>query len=243
MLSSTSDHSSTPAAEKLQVLKNSALFRKFTPAALSRLCKYVTTRRYKRDNIIFSRGDPGQCLFIVASGTVKISVQSEDSKDAVFNVINACGIFGEIALLDGQPRTADAVAVTDCQLLVLERRDFLPLIESNSSIALQIIEILCERIRRTSEQVEDVIFLSLQRRLAKTLLRLNEAVKSTSTGKITITQREIGQIIGMSRESTNKQLRSWQGRKWLKIERGGIIVLDPVALAAAASDGHAEQRP
>ena len=140
-------------------------------------------------------------------------------------------------------RTADAVAVTDCQLLVLERRDFLPLIESNSSIALQIIEILCERIRRTSEQVEDVIFLSLQRRLAKTLLRLNEAVKSTSTGKITITQREIGQIIGMSRESTNKQLRSWQGRKWLKIERGGIIVLDPVALAAAASDGHAEQRP
>ena len=98
MLSSTSDHSSTPAAEKLQVLKNSALFRKFTPAALSRLCKYVTTRRYKRDNIIFSRGDPGQCLFIVASGTVKISVQSEDSKDAVFNVINACGIFGEIAL-------------------------------------------------------------------------------------------------------------------------------------------------
>ena len=74
----------------------------------------------------------------------------EDSKDAVFNVINACGIFGEIALLDGQPRTADAVAITDCQLLVLECRDFLPLIESNSAIALQIIEILCERIRRTT---------------------------------------------------------------------------------------------
>jgi len=236
MRSRQSDHGSAPAVEKLQVLKSNALFQKFSPEALAQLAKYVTTRRYKRDTVIFSRGDPGPCLFIVASGTVKIGVQSSDSKDAVFNMIGASGLFGEIALLDGQPRTADAIALTDCQLLVLERRDFLPLIESDSRIALQIIEILCERIRRTSEQVEDVIFLSLQRRLAKALLRLADASKSTSARKITITQREIGQIIGMSRESTNKQLRSWQSRKWLKIERGGITVLDPDALAQAASD-------
>ena len=120
---------------------------------------------------------------------------------------------------------------------VLDRRDFIPLVGSNSDVALRLIEVLCERIRRTSNQVEDVIFLDLERRLAKTLLRLSEAGKATPLGRrLTITQRELGQIIGMSRESTNKQLRAWQDRKWLQIERGGITVLKPTALAELALD-------
>jgi CRP-like cAMP-binding protein len=119
--------------------------------------------------------------------------------------------------------------------LILERRDFIPLIDTNPEIALQLIEVLCERIRHTSDQVEDGIFLDLERRLAKTLLWLSEAGKSTPLGrKVTITQREVGQIIGMSRESTNKQLRAWQDRKWLKIERGGMTILQPAALTKLA---------
>jgi CRP-like cAMP-binding protein len=221
--------------EKQQVLKNHPLFAKFRPEVLARLCTYVVARKFKRGTLIFSRGDPGTCLFVVASGSIKIGVQSAGGKDAVFNLINVGGIFGEIALLDGKPRTADAVAATDCQLLILERRDFIPLIDTNPEIALQLIEVLCERIRHTSDQVEDVIFLDLERRLAKTLLWLSEAGKSTPLGrKVTITQREIGQIIGMSRESTNKQLRAWQDRKWLKIERGGMTILQPAALTKLA---------
>ncbi len=143
---------------------------------------------------------------------------------------------GQIAWRDGQPRTADAIAGQDCQMLVLERRDFIPVLESNSEIALPLIEVLCERIRRTSDQVEDMAFLDLERRLAKALLRLTSAAKPTPLGrKVAITQREIGQIIGMSRESTNKRLRSWQDRKWLKIERGGVTILNSAALAQIAS--------
>lgn len=234
---------STAGVEKVQILRKHPLFGKLAPDLLSRLCNYATTRKVKRGAVVISRGDPGTCLFMVAAGTIKIGVQSVSGKDAVFNLIGAGGIFGEIALLDGQPRTADAIAVTNCELLVIERRDFISLVHSNPDTALQIIEVLCERLRRTSTQVEDLMFLDLERRLAKTLLRLSETVTLAPIGpkvgpglgaklgqRVTITQREIGQIIGMSRESTNKQLRAWQDRKWLKIERGGITVLKPDAL-------------
>lgn len=222
---------STAGVEKIQILRKHPLFGKLAPELLSRLCNYATTRKIKRGAVVISRGDPGNCLFMVAAGTIKIGVQSVSGKDAVFNLISAGGIFGEIALLDGQPRTADAIAVTNCELLVIERRDFVALVHSNPDTALQIIEVLCERLRRTSNQVEDLMFLDLERRLAKTLLRLSEPVTLAPMGRrVCITQREIGQIIGMSRESTNKQLRAWQDRKWLKIERGGITVLKPDAL-------------
>jgi CRP-like cAMP-binding protein len=165
-----------------------------------------------------------------------VTSPSAEGKDAVFNLINEGAIFGEIALLDGRTRTADAVAVTDCQLMVIDRRDFLPLLRSQQELAIKIIDVLCARLRRTSEQVEDIMFLDLPGRLAKALLRLTDEA-STKDRKLTITQGEIGEIIGMSRESTNKQLREWQERKWIKLERGGISILVPVALRAIAERG------
>jgi hypothetical protein len=122
-------------------------------------------------------------------------------------------IFGEIALLDGQPRTADATAVTDCALYVIERRDFLPLMGEEPDIALRIIEILCSRLRQTTEQAEEVMFLDLPSRLAKALMRLVDAdTAGKRERKISITQRDLGNIIGMSRESINKQLRIWEDK-------------------------------
>jgi CRP/FNR family cyclic AMP-dependent transcriptional regulator len=221
--------------DKRAVLLAHPLFGRLGPQLVDRLSSYAVTKSVKRGTTIFGKGDPGTSLFAVCAGTVKITVPSADGKDAVFNLLKEGDIFGEIALLDGQPRTAGAVALTDCELLVIERRNFIPLVESQPEIALKLIEVLCERIRHTSEQVEDVTFLDLPTRLAKVLLRLAENGKPSSGGtKITMTQREIGQMIGMSRESTNKQLRNWEQRKWLRLERGGIVVLAPKALAAAA---------
>ena len=101
-------------------------------------------------------------------------------------------------------------------------------------------EVLCARLRHTSEQVEDVLFLDLPGRLAKTLLQLTEAAKPSQARRIAITQREIGQMIGMSRESTNKQLRDWEDRNWVRLERGSVVVLEPDALAAVAR-AHSEE--
>lgn len=187
----------------------------------------------KRGATIFAKGEPGQSMFAVCSGTVKISVPSLEGKDAVFNFINEGGLFGEIALLDGHPRTADAIAITKCQLMMIDRRDFLPLIRSYPELATKIIDVLCMRLRHTSEQVEDIVFLDLPGRLAKALLRLaGDGDPSAKSQKIAITQREIGEVIGMSRESTNKQLRDWQRRKWIRLERGGIVILQHAELKA-----------
>ena len=231
---------STTPVDKLSILRNHSLFGQLDVDALTRLASYSHSKSVSAGTTIFERGDPGTSLFAVLRGTVKISNQSSDGKDAVLNMIPAGGIFGEIALLDGQPRTADAFAVSDCELMQIDRRDFVPLISQRPEIALKLIEILCSRIRHTSEQVEDMAFLDLPGRLAKTLLWLSEQSGSSAGRKVSITQREIGQIIGMSRESTNKQLREWEEKKWLKLERGGLVILDPRPLAEILTSGQDE---
>jgi CRP-like cAMP-binding protein len=191
----------------------------------------------KRGTTIFARGDPGNRLFALCSGTVKISAPSPGGRDAVFNLITGGAIFGEIAVLDGLPRTADATAITDCSLMTIERRHFISLVHERPDFALKLIEILCGRLRHTTEQLENVMFLDLPGRLAKTLLQLGEQAKPSPQGcKIALTQRDLADIIGMSRESTNKQLRMWQKRNWIKLERGGILIVAPGALAAIASN-------
>jgi len=119
--------------------------------------------------------------------------------------------------------------------MVIDRRDFLPLLKSRPELALKLIEVLCARLRQTSEQVEDTIFLDLPERLAKVLLRLTD--HEAEARRVTLTQRELSHIIGMSRESTNKQLRAWESRNWVRLERGGIAILQPDALARVVAQG------
>jgi len=226
--------------DRQKLLREQPLFSGLSAEIIERLSSHAVIKEVKRGTTIFAKGDVGNSLFAVCEGSVKMTSPSADGKDAVFNLIHEGAIFGEIALLDGRPRTADAVAATDCQLMVIDRRDFLPLLRSQQELAIKIIDVLCERLRRTSEQVEDIMFLDLPGRLAKALLRLTDDASRTDR-KLTMTQGEIGEIIGMSRESTNKQLRDWQDRKWIKLERGGILVLQPDALQAIAERGrHAD---
>jgi CRP/FNR family transcriptional regulator, cyclic AMP receptor protein len=191
----------------------------------------------RRGAIIFAKGDAGTELIAVLRGRVRISVPAPGGRKAVLNVVQAGEIFGEIALLDGRPRTADATAISDCDLMVIKRRDFVPFIYEQPGVAVKLIEILCARLRQTSEQVEDVMFLDLRMRLAKQLLRMVEQAEGPLPHRILVTQREISQMIGMSRESTNKQLRSWAQARWVRLERGGIVVLKPEALAEIQNEG------
>jgi CRP-like cAMP-binding protein len=205
---------------------------------IEHLGSYMKTRKVARGAAVFAKGDPGSGLMGVLSGTVKISVASAEGKDVVLNMFREGEIFGEIALLDGRPRTADATAMTDCELIVIERRDFIPFLRDNPDVTLKFIEILCSRLRHTSEQVQDVTFLNLPTRLAKTLLQLTgEPDAAAAKRKVSITQREISQMIGRSRESTNKQLRAWVKRGWIRLERGGVSVLAPDKIAAVAAEG------
>jgi CRP/FNR family transcriptional regulator, cyclic AMP receptor protein len=224
--------------DKLSLLRNHPLFRDLPTSVIEHLGSYMKTRRVARGTTIFAKGDPGTGLMGVLTGAVKVSVASADGKDIVLNIFHQGEVFGEIALLDGRPRTADATAMSDCELIVIERRDFVPFLSAHPEVMLKVIEILCARLRRTSEQVQDITFLNLPTRLAKTVLQLTAAEEGSAIRrKAVITQREISQMIGMSRESTNKQLRAWAKCGWIRLERGGVAVLAPDKLAPIAAEG------
>jgi CRP-like cAMP-binding protein len=219
------------AADKRALLQANPFFRNLDVAVLDRLISHAITRKVRRGAVLFRKDDPGSTLYAVCEGAVRISVPSKQGQDAIFNIVSSGEIFGEIALLDGDNRTADAIAIEDSEIMLIERREFIPVLRAHPEVAINLIEILCSRLRRTSEQVEDIVFLDLPGRLAKALLQLHRRGAANPTEGIRVTQRELSQMIGVSRESVNKQLRSWERRRWLKIERGGVRIVAPSALS------------
>ena len=228
-------------SSKLAVLREHPFFRDLDPEALDQLCRYAKHTTLKRGATIFSKGDPGNSLFAVISGTVKMSVSSADGRSAIFNLIGAGEIFGEIALLDGLGRSADVTANTNCEVFVIDRREFIPFVRSQPALAMKFIELLCTRLRWTSDQVEQIILQNLPGRLASALIRLTEKHKLAPGGRtIAVTQQEISEMVGMTRESINKQLRVWASRKWVRLEHGAIVVLNAEPLQALAEAGGTE---
>jgi len=220
------------------VLRKHPIFCDLDPEALDQLCRYAKHSSLKRGATIVSKGDPGNSLIAVISGTVKISISSPDGRSAILNLIGPGEIFGEVAVLDGLARTADATANTNCEIYVIDRRDFLPFVRSQPALAMKFIELLCTRLRWTSDQVEEVILQDLPGRLASALLRLTEKHKLAQGGRtIAITQQEISEMVGMTRESINKQLRAWATRNLVRLEHGAIVVLNAGMLRALAEAG------
>lgn len=222
----------TQIADRLAFFREHPIFGILGPGLLQQLRAHARVRNVEHGTTVFAKGDPGSSLFAILEGQVKVISYSPHGKYAVFNLLSAGDIFGEIALLDGGERTADVVAVTDCKFLVIDRREFLPLVHSRADISQKLIEVLCKRLRNASRQVEEVMFLDLSAKLARTLLRLAD---NTSNNRIALTQSEIAQLIGASRESTNKQLRHWETLNWLHIERGEVVVIDMKSLETVAS--------
>src|SRR5215471_15424403 len=223
------------SSSKLSVLRQHLFFRDLEPEALDQLCRYAKHTVLKRGATIFAKDDPGNSLYAVISGTVKISISSPDGRNAILNLIGPGELFGEMAVLDGQPRSADATANTNCEIFVVDRRDFLPFVRSQPTLAMKFIELLCTRIRKTSDQVEQVILQDLPGRLASALLGLTENRRlDAERSTIAITQQEISEMVGMSRESINKQLRAWALRNWVRLEFGAIVILNALALRELA---------
>jgi CRP-like cAMP-binding protein len=226
------------SSSKLSVLRKHPYFCDLEPEAFDQLCRYAKHSTLKRGATIVSKGDPGNSLIAVISGTVKISVSSADGRSAILNLIGPGEIFGEVSLFDGHPRSADATANTNCEIFVIDRREFLPFVRSQPALAMKFIELLCARLRWTSDQVEQVILQNLPGRLASALIRLTEKHKQEPKGRsIAVTQQEISEMVGMTRESINKQLRAWAARDWVRLEHGAIVVLNVEMLRELAEAG------
>jgi len=226
---------SAAAPTDVALIAKHPLFGALQATQLQRLVAYAKRRNVKAGRVLFNKGDPGNALFAIRAGTIKITAPSSDGREAVFNILTEGEVFGEIALLDGQPRTADAVAISDCDLVVIERRDFLALVETDPKIALKLIELLCARLRWSSEHFEEVVLLKLPARLARTLLRLVRAQPAKDGDiELKITQRELSQILGTTRERINRELSAWATRKWIALKRGRLVVRSPRALEKMA---------
>ncbi len=214
------------------------LLRHLRPEERRRLAASAQIARYPRNATIFQKGDAGSSMMAVIRGRVKISTWSNEGKELVLNIIDQGGVFGEIAVLDGRPRTADAIALEETDLLVLERSHLLPFLTSNPEALARLLEVLCQRLRQTSEHLEDAMLREAPSRLARGLLRLAETFGRPAPGgirlNIKLSQQQIGSLVGASRESINKHLNDWQRAGHLTLEGGSIIIRDRTVLERIA---------
>jgi CRP-like cAMP-binding protein len=217
-----------------RVFSRNYLLQHFSPDELDRFAAVATTRSYSPGQCIFMKGDPGVSMMAVLAGRVRISSYSQDGREVVLAVFGPGEVFGEIALIDGGERTADAFALEPTDVVVLNRRDFLPCLQRNPEACVKLLEIMCQRMRRTDEHVEDLSFLQLRPRLAKRLVFLAENYGKPVAGGVLITirlpQQLLASMMGTSREAVNKQLRSWEESGFIDVRRGTITVLDRPAL-------------
>jgi CRP-like cAMP-binding protein len=220
---------------KRNVLRGLRLFRSIDDEVIERLAAYSRLTRYARGEALFRKGDDGAGLIVVTAGGIKVVLPSAEGQEIVLNVIGPGEVVGEIALLDGQPRTADCVAIAPTETLSLDRRDFLPLLQSRAEVGLAMIEVLCERLRKTSSHVENLVFSDPEVRLARAVLDLSGRNLVAGSRRILMTQQQLGTMIGLSRESTNKILRRWEKAGTISLSKGGLDVVDPAPLKRLAA--------
>jgi CRP/FNR family cyclic AMP-dependent transcriptional regulator len=221
-----------------QVLRRSPLFARLGDGETDAILAHARVAKHAEGDRIFSKGDPGDSMMAVLKGRVSVSTPSDDGRQVVLTVMHDGDLFGEIAMLDGKERTADVTAMTDCEVLVVPRRSLLSLLERRPDICIDLMLVLCERLRRTNEQVEDLAFLDLEARIAKVLVRLAEengiTDEPTQPVGVKISQRALGELVGGSRESVNKHLHDWKRSGIITIEKGAIMIRDIDALADLA---------
>ena len=220
--------------EKRRLFEGHALFGKLPLADLDALLLRSRVERYPGGREIFAKGSPGRSMMAILTGNVRISTPSPAGPDIVLTILSAGEVFGEIALLDGADRTADATAITECELLVLDHRDFVPFLERRADLCILLLKLLCQRLRQTDQQVEEAMFGRLDGRIAMALMRLARGVAPTADGEISlrITQQELAGMVGAARESVNKQLHVWQKDGVLRLGKRLIEIADIDALEA-----------
>jgi len=222
--------------DKEKLFEAHALFGILAPGDVDALLARARFEHHPAGRVIFAKGSPGRSMMAVLSGSVRISTTSPSGHEVVLAILNAGEIFGEMALLDDGERTADAIAMSDCRLLVIDQRDFIPFLKSRSDLCICLLRMLSRRLRRTDEIVEMAMFERLESRLAKALIQLasggGPGAGLTPPGQLLVSQQELGCMVGASRENVNKQLRVWERAGLLELGKRRVIIRDFDALEA-----------
>lgn len=220
---------------KRDALLASPFFQHLSNEEVDAVIGFASERRVPRGTLIFARGDEGSSMMAVLVGRVRISAVSSEGKEVTLNVIGTGEIFGEIALLDGQARSADATAVEDTVLMVVERKQFLPFLVSSPMLVERMLVVLCDRLRRTSLVLEEIALFDLPERLARLLVKLSSDYGRPAAGggtriDLKLSQRDLATLVASSRETVNKQLRGWREKGLVDQVAGYLVVRDASAL-------------
>jgi len=219
--------------EACYLLLNCSLFGGLRPDERAEVVALARVRTFNAGETVFAIGSPGDQMMALLSGTIRISVPSSGGKELLLAMIQPGEVFGELAVLDGKERSADAVAETACTVAILDRREILSFLERNPSAWPSLVKVLCQRLRHTDQVFAEVALLELPVRLAKAMLRVlhwEADSAAAEPAKIRFSQRELANMLGGSRESVNKCLRNWQRRGVVRIAGGSIIISDRRAL-------------
>jgi CRP-like cAMP-binding protein len=207
--------------------------------ALERLAATMRTRRFRRGEVIFHIGDPGDALFVIVSGEVKISLPSETGEEAILATLRDGDVFGELALLDGAPRSASATALSATEAVVLPRDRFRELIATEAGVRDALLASIAGELRRLTMHVEELHFLDITGRLAAQLVRLaREGGTTSGSGEIrlrtNLTQGDLAAMVGCTRQSVNKLLGQFTDAGLVRLERDAIVVTDVDGLLATS---------
>jgi CRP/FNR family transcriptional regulator, cyclic AMP receptor protein len=217
-------------AEFAVLLGMNPLFTGLGADAIKRIAAMCTTRHLAAGELLFQKGETGNALYGIRRGQIRIETGTDAGGRLALNLLGAGDIFGEIAALDGETRTADATAVEPTELFVLRRNDILDYLTREPQIAVKLIELLCQRIRFINERMQESVLMPLEVRLARRLCAL-----ATDFGsEVHISQEELGHYVGAARESVNRQLREWGQKGILELHRGRILLLKMDKLRVAA---------
>ena len=216
-----------------EVLKRVPLFNDLSEAEVSRFAEVTREREYPKNSVILFEDDPGDALYIVSTGQVKVVLIGEDGREVILSVLGDGDFFGEMSLINDEPRSAHVIAMKDSQLLVLRRDDFQSRLEEQPKIALKLLRVLVQRLRHADEKIGGLVLLDVNGRVAQLLLKLAE---ESGGPRITrrLTHHTIAQMIGSSRETVSRAMRELVERGTIDVSRREITIKHPEALHTMA---------
>lgn len=220
------------------VIRKAPLFSALDDEAAEALKRSMAEVNLGRGQVLFREGDSGDKLYVVADGKVKLGRTSPDGRENLLAILGPGEMFGELSLFDPGPRTATATAVTDVQIYALGHSDLTTWVSGRPEVALSLLKQISSRLRRTNEVIGDLVFSDVPGRVAKALLDLSsrfgvESEEGVHVGH-DLTQEELAQLVGASRETVNKALADFAGRGWIRLEARAVVLLDLERLARRA---------
>lgn len=213
--------------ENLDFLKTTSLFSGIEEKYLKKILEIVREKKYPKGSIIFFEEEPGETIYLIKEGKIKIYIVSEqDGREKILSILQPPDYFGEMAIIDGYGRSANAQCLEDSILLVIYKSDFIKILKENIDVSHRIIYNLIQRLRETNMQVKELVFMNVRQRTIKTILRLTEEYKKVKNGRsvISLTHDELARFVGTSRETISRILNELEREGILETRRNSIIV-------------------